>query len=56
MEFRALSSHDESTEAYSRASNLFLDAGRILKAVECQEAMGNTVAAAGRYVIWPIKN
>jgi hypothetical protein len=51
MKFRALGSHDESAEAYGRACNLFIDAGSIQKAVECQEAMGNTLAAAGNYVV-----
>jgi len=46
---RAADKHDESCVAYSKACDLFLEAGQILKAVECQIAMGNTIAAAGKY-------
>jgi tetratricopeptide (TPR) repeat protein len=37
---------------YSRACELFLEAGQILKAVECQKAMGKFSAAAGMYLYY----
>ncbi|KAF8539048.1 hypothetical protein BDD12DRAFT_981228 [Trichophaea hybrida] len=46
LESKAAGSHNESFAAYSRACSLFIEAGQILKAVGCQKAMGNTVAAA----------
>jgi hypothetical protein len=50
LEYKAVNSRDGFESAYSKACDLFLKAGRILKAAECQEAMGNTVAAAGEYI------
>lgn len=50
MEHRARSSKKELTIAFGEACELFLKAGQISKAVECQEAIGNTEAAAGEYL------
>jgi hypothetical protein len=50
LEYKSINSRDEFEAAYSKACDLFLKAGRILKAAECLEAMGNTVAAAGEYI------
>jgi len=44
MEYRATGARKESFE---KASQLFLDAGRIEKAAQCQEAAGNLTASAG---------
>lgn len=48
MEFRARGLKKEFTAAFEEASRFFLKADRISKAVECQEAMGKTAAAAGK--------
>ncbi|KAF8241597.1 hypothetical protein K440DRAFT_665246 [Wilcoxina mikolae CBS 423.85] len=46
LEYRAVNSRAGFEAAYTKACDLFVQAGRILKAAECQEAMGNTIAAA----------
>lgn len=58
MEHRAHGLRKEFTADFKEACQLFLKAGRISKAVECQEAIGNTAAAAGECLmgqpIWEI--
>lgn len=58
MEHRAHGLREEFTTDFKEAYQLFLKAGRISKAVECQEAIGNTAAAAGEFLmgqpIWEI--
>lgn len=47
MQHRAHGLSKEFITAFKEACKLFLKAGRISKAVECQEAIGDIVAAAG---------
>lgn len=51
MKHRAHGLRKEFIAASKEACKLFLKAGRISKAVECQEAIGDTVAAAGECLI-----
>lgn len=51
MEYRARSSKKEFTLAFEEACKLFLRAGQISKAVECQLAIGNMTAAAGEFLL-----
>jgi hypothetical protein len=47
IEHRAAGSKKDFIAAFEKASKLFVKAGRIEKAVQCQEALGNILAAAG---------
>lgn len=51
MEYRASgpSAKQKFISAFEEACELFRKAGRTAKAAECQEAIGNIVAAGGEY-------